>query len=86
MLSLFLSDNLNESVLLTAITYLLTKYLYLFGEIMAISQGKSIRSPSGARNKSNRGKRKSQLGREPAEKIKKNQNSWRKRKTQISYC
>ncbi len=34
---------------------------------MAISQGKSTRSPSGARNKANRGKRKSQLGREPAE-------------------
>ncbi len=34
---------------------------------MAISQGKSIRSPSGARLKANRGKRKAQLGREPAE-------------------
>lgn len=34
---------------------------------MAISQGKSTRSPTGARNKANRGKRKSQLGREPAE-------------------
>lgn len=34
---------------------------------MAISQGKSTRSPSGARNKANRGKRKSQLGRDPAE-------------------
>ncbi|MDO5848706.1 MAG: 30S ribosomal protein S8e [Methanobrevibacter sp.] len=34
---------------------------------MAISQGKSTRSPSGARNKANRGKRKAQLGREPAE-------------------
>ena len=50
---------------------------------MAISQGKSTRSPSGARNVANRGKRKSELGREPAEtrldekKIKKNQNPWR---------
>ena len=34
---------------------------------MAISQGKSIRSPSGARNVANRGKRKSELGRDPAE-------------------
>lgn len=34
---------------------------------MAISQGKSLRSPSGARNKANRGKRKAELGREPAE-------------------
>ena len=34
---------------------------------MAISQGKSIRSPSGARNVANRGKRKSVLGRDPAE-------------------
>jgi small subunit ribosomal protein S8e len=34
---------------------------------MAISQGKSTRSPSGARNKSNRGKRKAELGRDPAE-------------------
>ena len=34
---------------------------------MAISQGKSTRSPSGARNVSNRGKRKSELGRDPAE-------------------
>ncbi len=34
---------------------------------MAISQGKSTRSPSGARNVANRGKRKSELGRDPAE-------------------
>ena len=34
---------------------------------MAISQGKSIRSPSGARIVANRGKRKSELGRDPAE-------------------
>ena len=34
---------------------------------MAISQGKSTRSPSGARLRANRGKRKSELGREPAE-------------------
>ncbi|MCF0225979.1 MAG: 30S ribosomal protein S8e [Methanobrevibacter sp.] len=34
---------------------------------MAISQGKSIRSPSGARLKANHGKRKAQLGRDPAE-------------------
>ena len=34
---------------------------------MAISQGKSTRSPSGARNVANRGKRKSGLGRDPAE-------------------
>lgn len=34
---------------------------------MAISQGKSTRSPSGARNIANRGKRKSELGRDPAE-------------------
>lgn len=34
---------------------------------MAISHGKSVRSRSGARNKANRGKRKSQLGRDPAE-------------------
>ena len=34
---------------------------------MAISQGKSIRSPSGARNVANRGKRKAELGRDPAE-------------------
>ena len=34
---------------------------------MAISQGKSVRSPSGARNVANRGKRKSELGRDPAE-------------------
>ena len=33
---------------------------------MAISQGKSTRSPSGARNVANRGKRKSELGRDPA--------------------
>ena len=31
---------------------------------MAISQGKSTRSPSGARNVANRGKRKSELGRD----------------------
>ncbi|MBE6504310.1 30S ribosomal protein S8e [Methanobrevibacter millerae] len=34
---------------------------------MAISQGKSTRSPSGARNVANRGKRKAELGRDPAE-------------------
>ena len=34
---------------------------------MAISQGKSTRSPSGARIVANRGKRKSELGRDPAE-------------------
>ncbi|MDR3063458.1 MAG: 30S ribosomal protein S8e [Methanobrevibacter sp.] len=34
---------------------------------MAIFQGKSTRSPSGARNRSNRGKKKFELGREPAE-------------------
>ena len=34
---------------------------------MAISQGKSTRSPSGARRVANRGKRKSELGRESAE-------------------
>ena len=34
---------------------------------MAISQGKSTRSSSGARNVANRGKRKSELGRDPAE-------------------
>lgn len=34
---------------------------------MAISQGKSTRNPSGARNKAHHGKRKAQLGREPAE-------------------
>ena len=34
---------------------------------MAISQGKSIRSPSGGRLRSNRGKRKSELGRASAE-------------------
>ncbi len=34
---------------------------------MAISQGKSTRSPSGARNVANHGKRKSELGRDPAE-------------------
>ena len=34
---------------------------------MAISQGKSTRRPSGARNVANRGKRKSELGRDPAE-------------------
>ena len=34
---------------------------------MAISQVKSTRSPSGARNVANRGKRKSELGRDPAE-------------------
>jgi len=34
---------------------------------MAICQGKSIRSPSGARRVANRGKRKSELGRESAE-------------------
>ena len=34
---------------------------------MAISQGKSVRSPSGARNVAHRGKRKSELGRDPAE-------------------
>ena len=34
---------------------------------MAITQGKSTRSPSGARNVANRGKRKSELGRDPAE-------------------
>ena len=34
---------------------------------MAISQGKSIRSPSGARNVANRGKRKSEVCRDPAE-------------------
>lgn len=59
---------------------------------MAISQGKSTRLPSGARNVANRGKRKAELGRDPAEtrvdekRLKKNQNPWRKRKTQISYC
>jgi small subunit ribosomal protein S8e len=45
---------------------LIIDYIYL-GEIMAISQGKSTRSPSGARNVANRGKRKSELGRDPAE-------------------
>lgn len=34
---------------------------------MAISQGKSTRLPSGARNVANRGKRKAELGRDPAE-------------------
>ena len=34
---------------------------------MAIYQGKSTRSPSGARNVANRGKRKAELGRDPAE-------------------
>ena len=34
---------------------------------MAICQGKSTRSPSGARRVANRGKRKSELGRESAE-------------------
>lgn len=34
---------------------------------MAISQGKSTRSASGGRNRMNRGKRKSELGRIPAE-------------------
>lgn len=34
---------------------------------MAICQGKSIRSPSGARRVANRGKRKAELGRESAE-------------------
>ena len=34
---------------------------------MAITQGKSTRSPTGARNRANRGKRKSELGRDPAE-------------------
>ncbi|MCQ2973136.1 MAG: 30S ribosomal protein S8e [archaeon] len=34
---------------------------------MAITQGKSTRSPSGARNRTNRGKRKSELGRDSAE-------------------
>ena len=34
---------------------------------MSISQGKSTRSPSGARNVAHRGKRKSELGRDPAE-------------------
>lgn len=38
-----------------------------YGDIMAITQGKSTRSPSGARNRANRGKRKSELGRDPAE-------------------
>jgi small subunit ribosomal protein S8e len=37
------------------------------GEIMAIFQGKSTRSPSGARNRTNRGKKKFELGRDPAE-------------------
>ena len=46
--------------------YYIINYIYL-GEIMAISQGKSTRSPSGARNVANRGKRKSELGRDPAE-------------------
>ena len=46
--------------------YYLIDYIYL-GEIMAISQGKSTRSPSGARNVANRGKRKSELGRDAAE-------------------
>ena len=39
--------------------YYIINYIYL-GEIMAISQGKSTRSPSGARNVANRGKRKSE--------------------------
>lgn len=34
---------------------------------MAITQGKSTRSSTGARNRANRGKRKSELGRTPAE-------------------
>lgn len=34
---------------------------------MAIIQGKSTRSPTGARNRANRGKRKAELGRDPAE-------------------
>ena len=51
---------------LTDSDYYLYNYIYL-GEIMAISQGKSTRSPSGARNVANRGKRKSELGRDPAE-------------------
>ncbi|MDR1721825.1 MAG: 30S ribosomal protein S8e [Methanobrevibacter sp.] len=34
---------------------------------MAIFQGKSTRSPSGARNRANRGKKKFELGRDPAE-------------------
>ena len=34
---------------------------------MAISQGKSIRSPSGGRLRANRGKRKAELGRSSAE-------------------
>ena len=46
--------------------YYIINYIYL-GEIMAITQGKSTRSPSGARNVANRGKRKSELGRDPAE-------------------
>ena len=47
---------------------------------MAICQGKSTRSPSGARRVANRGKRKSELGRESAE----TRLGWWKRKTQIS--
>ena len=34
---------------------------------MVITQGKSTRSSTGARNRANRGKRKSELGRDPAE-------------------
>ena len=60
----FLLTVLIERVLLTRL--LIIDYIYL-GEIMAISQGKSTRSPSGARNVANRGKRKSELGRDPAE-------------------
>lgn len=58
---------------------------------MAISQGKSTRLPSGARNVANRGKRKAELGRDPAEtrvdeKRLKKSGPVAETKTQISYC
>ena len=42
---------------------------------MAISQGKSTRLPSGARNVANRGKRKAELGRKKSEPVAETKNS-----------